>query len=172
MEPMGRVLAATLLVAISLLASGKTLPEGRVRARCFQLADWTLQAGEAMRAGKALAPHLAEGEDTDSARREAAEAVYRDRPRDLSDYIESRLGACLRAGGAALGARAAKACYDRTLWAGTLFTSRRQGVPLERLLEGYARAGMPLAELAEAVYRTEKSEPDFRRDLFLDCTAD
>jgi hypothetical protein len=68
--------------------------------------------------------------------------VYRDRPRDLSDPIAAKLGPCLRERGADVG-----------------------GVTLERLMQG------PLPELAEAVYRSESSETEFRQQLLVDCLS-
>jgi hypothetical protein len=135
---------------------------------CFMVADWTLQAGEALRAGVPMREHLGTAEQPDE-RRVATEAVYRNRPGDLSDYLAARLGACLRERGSQAGDRFAKACYDQTLWAGSFFASRRRGESLDRLVEGYERMGLPLAALAEAVYRSQKPEPEFRRDLFLEC---
>lgn len=170
-------IVAVLAFAFPLGASGKLLPDAEKLAACFLLADWTLQAGEALRVGVPKERHLIAGKGNASAgheeRRAAIEAVYRDRPGDLSDYIAAKLGACLRERGAEVGDLLGKACYDQTLWAGTFFASKRHGVTLQRLIEGYGRgtvfAGVPLAPLAEAVYRSEKPEFEFRRDLFVDC---
>lgn len=167
-------LAAALVLAFAPGAYGKLLPGAEAQAACFQLADWTLQSGEALRAGVPKEQHQSAGERDASSRREerraAIEAVYRDRPGDLSDYIAAKLGGCLRVRGADVGDLMAKACYDQTLWAGTFFESRRRGIALERLLEGYGRdAVFSGARLAEAVYGTDKSELEFRRDLFVDC---
>lgn len=172
-------IAAALVLAFAPGAYGKVLPGAEAQAACFQLADWTLHSGEALRAGVPKEQHLIAGERDASSRREerraAIEAVYRDRPGDLSDYITAKLGACLRVRGADVGDFTAKACYDQTLWAGTFFASRRRGVALDRLLGGYGRdavfGGLRLAGLAEAVYGTDKSELEFRRDLFVDCVA-
>jgi hypothetical protein len=122
---------------------------------------------------KHLGAAAREASGHDAERRAAIEAVYGDRPGDLSDYIARKLGACLRAGGVDLGDVAAKACYDQTLWARTFFLSRRRGEPLERLVEGYGpdavSGGVRLASLVQAVYGTQKTEREFRRDLFVDC---
>ncbi len=164
-------------LAIAPAAHGKLLPDAETLAACFALADWTLHAGEALRKGVSEKQHLrAEEQEAGSPlekRRAAIGAVYRDRPGDLSDYIAAKLGACLRATGADMGDLMAKGCYDRTLWAGTFFASRRRGDPLERLVEWYGRdaayGGAHLASIARAVYSTDKSEPVFRRDQFADC---
>jgi hypothetical protein len=170
--------AALLALLLAPLACAKLLPQAETLAACFQLADWTLEAGEALSAGVAKERHMGAAEQEApgprETRRAAIEAVYRDRPRYLSDYIAAKLGACLRERGAQIGDLTAKACYDQTLWAGTFFASRRRGVALERLIEGYggsgaAFGGVALAPLAEAVYRTDKPELEFRRDLFLEC---
>jgi hypothetical protein len=71
----------------------------------------------------------------------------------------------LRERGADVGDLSAKACYDGTLWARMLFASKRRGVTLERLMQG------PLPELAEAVYRSESSETEFRQQLLVDCLS-
>lgn len=168
---------AAVVLALAPAAYAKLLPDAAGPAACFLLADWTLQAGEARRAGVPLEQHLLAAERDPSGphgeRQAAIESVYRDQPGDLSDYIAARLGACLRRQGADLGNLAAKACYDPTLWAGTFFASRRRGYALERLIEGYGReavfGGVRLAALAQAVYGTDKSELEFRRDLFVDC---
>jgi hypothetical protein len=176
--PAGAV--ALLMLAVTPGAYAKLVPEAENFATCFFLADWTLAAGEALRAGVAKERHLSAGEQGapggGEARRAAVEAVYRDRPGagELSEYIAAKLGACLRERGARMGDFQAKACYDPTLWAGTFFASRRRGVALERLIEGYggsgaAFGGVALAPLAEAVYRAQKPEIEFRRDLFLEC---
>jgi hypothetical protein len=154
-------------------AFGKLLPETRKLQACFRLADWTLAAGEALRAGLPQVQHLAAHADEPPAERagreEASRAVYRDRPGDLSDYIAARLSACLREYGVAASDRFAKACYDRTLWAGMLFASKRRGDDLERLIQGYERAGIPISELARTVYGTARPEAEFRAELFADC---
>jgi hypothetical protein len=173
---------ALLALAIAPCTQAKLLPQAENFAACFLLADWTLEAGEALRAGVTKERHLSAGEQGAPARgeerRAAVEAVYRDRPGagELSEYIAARLGACLRGRGARMGDSLAKACYDQTLWAGTFFASKRRGVALERLIEGYggsgaAFGGVALAPLAEAVYRTDKPEFEFRRDLFLECVS-
>lgn len=158
-------LIAALLFAAPVAAAGKMLPEAASLAECLLLADWTLAAGEALRAGVSEEQHLAAQADAGSARRAAVEAVYRDRPRDLSDYIAAKLGPCLRSRGAPVGDLFAKGCYDQTLWAGMFFASKRRGVSLERLMQG------PLAELAEAVYRSDSPELEFRRDVLVDCLS-
>jgi hypothetical protein len=173
------MLGATLcLIVLTLAAPGagvaKLLPEAEKLAECFSLADWTLAAGEALRAGASKEEHsIAPAHEAASqrkARRAAIEAVDRDRPRDLSDYIAAKLGACLRERGVDSGELSAKACYDQTLWAGMLFASKRRGVALEQLIRAYD-AAPPLAGLAEEVYRTHQPEADFRRDLFLACVS-
>lgn len=168
---------ALLALAFAPAACAKLFPQAESLAACFQLADWTLEAGEALSAGLAKERHMSAADqgapDTREARRAAIEAVYRDRPRYLSDYIAAKLGVCLRERGAQIGDLVAKACYDQTLWAGTFFASKRRGIALERLIEGYGReaafGGVALAPLAGAVYRTQKPEIEFRRDLFLEC---
>ena len=156
-------------IALVLPSAGtaKLLPEAETLTECLRLADWTLQAGQALRAGVAMNQHLGADELPAPAgsdeRRAAVEAVYRDRPADLSDYIAVRLGRCLRGRGTNASDRFAKACYDQTLWAATLFAYKRQGVALERVLSG------PMPALAEAVYRSEQPEAEFRRDLLLEC---
>ncbi len=163
------------LLALALALPGapaaKLLPEAERLAECLNLADWTLGAGEALRGGVPKAEHSrARSEEAAAqreARRAAIDAVYDDRPGDLSDYIAAKLGACLRERGVDLGDRSAKACYDDTLWAGMFFASKRRGVALERLIEGYRST--PFAGLAEAVYRSQQPEAHFRRDLFLGC---
>jgi hypothetical protein len=162
---MKRSIVAVLLVAFPLAASGKLLPEAAKFSECLLVADWTLDAGEALRGGISQERHVAAHENEVPARRATIEAVYRDRPRELSDYIAAKLGSCLRARGADAGDLFAKACYDQTLWARMLFASKRRGVSLERLMEG------PLAPLAEAVYRSDLPEAEFRRDLLLDCLS-
>jgi hypothetical protein len=124
--------------------------------------DWALQAGEAPRAGVSKERHFVLQVDE---ARATIEEVYRDRPRDLSDYIAAKLGPCLRERGARAGDVFAKGCCDLTLWAGMLFASKRRGVPLKRLMEG------PLPQLAEAVYRSEGTEAEFREDLLADCLS-
>ncbi len=172
--------ATLCLIALALAAPGaaaaKILPEAERLAECLSLADWTLAAGEARRADVSKEEHAnaapAEATPQRAARLAAIEAVYRDRPGDLSDYIAAKLGACLRQGGHDLSDLAAKGCYDQTLWAGMFFASKRRGVALERLIEGYRGAGdgaAPLAGLAAAVYRSPQPEADFRRELFLGC---
>jgi hypothetical protein len=160
---MTRSIVAVLLVAFPLGASGKLLPEADRFAQCLLVADWTLEAGEALRGGISQERHVAAQENAVAARRAAIEAVYRDRPRDLSDYIAAKLGACLRARGVDAGDLFAKACYDETLWARMLFASKRRGVELERLMKG------PLPQLAEAVYSSDVPEAEFRRDLLFNC---
>lgn len=155
-------IALVLLLTFPLAAFGKLLPEAEKIAECLRVADWTLEAGEALRAGISKERHLALQADE---ARATIEEVYRDRPRDLSDYIAAKLGSCLRERGAQVGDLFAKACYDQTLWAGMLFASKRRGVRPERLMEG------PLVELAEAVYRTQSSETEFRQNLLVDCLS-
>ena len=84
----------------------------------------------------------------------------------LSDHIAAQLGVCLRERGADVGDLFAKACYDTTLWAGTFFSLKRRGVTLERAMKG-----VPFPELAGAVYHSDRPEPEFRRDLLLDCLS-
>jgi hypothetical protein len=57
-------------------------------------------------------------------------------------------------------------CFEQTLWATSVFASKRQGVPLERALRGYPSDFAPL--VVEA-YRSDKDETMFRRDWFIDC---
>jgi hypothetical protein len=155
-------IVAVLVLAFPFAAFGKLLPETEKLAGCLRIADWTLQAGEALRAG--ISKERQFGLQMDEARA-TIEQVYRDRPHDLSDYIAAKLGLCLRERGAAVGDLSAKACYDLTLWAGTFFASKRRGVALERLMQG------PLPQLAEAVYRSERPEAEFREHLLVDCLS-
>jgi hypothetical protein len=156
-------LAAGSVLAWSSMTFAKLLPQ----AECLVQADWTLQAGEALRAGISKEQHLA-AEESAPQRSAVVEEVYRARPGDLSDYIAASLGACLRSRGAEIGDGFAKACYDQTLWAGMFFASKRRGDSLERLSQTYGGA---LAELAEAVYRSQLPELQFRQDLFADCLS-
>jgi hypothetical protein len=158
-----RAVLATVALAFPVMACAKVLPHGE----CLVAADWTLQAGEALRAGISKEQHLAAQESAPQ-RRAVVEEVYRARPSDLSDYIAARLVACLRSRGAEIGERRAKACYDQTLWAGMFFASKRRGHSLERLSQFYGGA---LAELAEAVYRSQLPELQFRQELFADCLS-
>jgi hypothetical protein len=158
-----RGVLAILAFAFPVMAYAQGLPQ----AECLIAADWRLQAGEALRAGISKERHLAAQENV-SQRRAIVEEVYRAGPSDLSDYIAARLGACLRSRGAEIGDRVAKACYDQTLWAGMFFGSKRRGDSLERLSQFYGGA---LAELAEAVYRSQLPELQFRQDLFADCLS-
>jgi hypothetical protein len=57
-------------------------------------------------------------------------------------------------------------CFEQTLWAASVFASKRQGVSLERALRGYPADFAPL--VAE-VYDSDKDETAFRRDWFIDC---
>jgi len=43
---------------------------------------------------------------------------------------------------------------------------KRRGVTLERAMKG-----VPFPELAGAVYHSDRPEPEFRRDLLLDCLS-
>jgi len=78
---------------------------------------------------------------------------------DGNEAIRARLEACLPLPGA-------MACYEETLWAASFFASRRGGLALERAQRGYPSA---FEGLIEEVYRSDKEEDAFRRDLFLAC---
>jgi hypothetical protein len=57
-------------------------------------------------------------------------------------------------------------CFEETLWVTAFFASKRAGMSLERTLRGYPAEFAPLIV---DVYRSDKDETLFRRDLFVDC---